>query len=220
MVRLVLNKETVERIAALYDAEYDTGIFPADYVALSHLTREELDAAGYAYPVRSHLTVDELQAIMDWKSPRQKTRRFAAGNGSEMVAEVTREAFAATDPVDAVQALCRLHGVWVAMASAILTSYDPLRFTVIDVRAWTSLKKLGLLEQLGLSKFDGRLDEPETYGAYRDGCSRLADDAGVSLRSLDRCLWTLDEKGLYDWVRHGVTLAPIVNPSASQPVSV
>ena len=219
-MKVVLNKTTIERVASLYDAEYDGAIFPTDYIARSHFTREELEASGYAYPVRNHLTVGELQAIMDWKSSRFKTRRLAAKNGADQVASITNEAFATTEVVEAICTLCRLHGVWVAMASAILTSYDPLRFTVIDVRAWTALKKLGLLEQLGLSKFDGRLDEPETYGAYRDGCSRLADDAGVSLRSLDRCLWTLDEKGLYDWVRHGVTLAPIVNPSASQPVSV
>ena len=210
---IVLNKATVELIAALYDAKYDerAQIFPPGYLAVSHLTRSELDAAGYRYPLRSHLSVGELQAVMDWKYPPGKTRGLAARNGSEAVVEITREAFAACDPIDAVSTLSRLHGVGVAMASAILTAFDPLRFTVIDKRAWNALEKLNLIEPLGLSGLGDRLGYFETYAAYLRACTQLADEAGVSLRSLDRCLWTLDERRLYGWAIGGISLAPIVS---------
>ncbi|MDP8922050.1 MAG: hypothetical protein M3O34_04140 [Chloroflexota bacterium] len=219
---VVLNKHTIEQIARLHDEDYDrrAKVFLDGYLDRSHLTKEELDAAGYIYPKRSHLTVCELQAVIDWKWPAGKTKKHAAKNGVEKVASVTGKAFAARDPIEAVRTLRGLHGVGVPMASAILTSFDPLRFTVLDVRAWNALKLLRLLDQLELAEFDGRLDEPETYAAYLQGCVRLADDAGVSLRSLDRCLWTLDasrsvmnQTGLYGWARDGVTLAPILTQS-------
>jgi hypothetical protein len=224
-VTIRLDKRTVESFASLYDAEYDRQIFPPEYLALSHLTRAELGTTGDVYPTRDHLTVEGLQAIMDWKYPRGKTRGFAAKNDPEAVVETTREAFAASDPIDAVSTLYRLHGVGVAMASAILTSFDPLRYTVIDVRAWNALERLGLIEPLGLSGLGDRLGYFETYAAYLRACTQLADDAGVSLRSLDRCLWTLDacrsimnDTGLYGWARDGVTIDPIVkSPESSAP---
>ena len=125
---------------------------------------------------------------MDWKYPRGKSRGFAARNGSDEVAAVTHEAFVATDPITAVRLLCRLHGVGIPMASAILASFEPLRFTVIDVRAWTALDRLGLIEALGLSGLGRQLGYFETYAAYLRVCVQLANGAQVSLRSLDRCL--------------------------------
>lgn len=223
-----LNKETVERIARLHDERYDrrSGVFPEEYLDQSHLTEQELAAAGYHYPARSHLTVCELQRILNWKWPAGKTKRYAERNGLKKVESVTRGAFqwvypagahTVADPIKAIGALCELDGVGVRMASAILTALDPLRFTVLDVRACRALKELGLLDALGLSPFEGRLDDAETYGPYLRACVLLADTASVSLRSLDRCLWTLDacrsimnERGLYDWARAGLVLAPIV----------
>ena len=224
LVGLVLNKQTVEQIVGLYDEDYDrrAKVFPSDYLDHSRLTSQELAATGYHYPVRSHLTVDKLQRIMDWKYPRGRTRGYAQQNGPDQVESVTRGAFSQADPADAVGELCRLKGVWVAMASAILTVFDPLRFTVLDVRAWNALKTLKLLDELGLAEFDQHTDSPAAYRAYLKACVRLAEEAKVSLRSLDRCVWILDasrsvmnQAGLYGWARAGVTLAPIVSPTSS-----
>lgn len=217
-----LNKETVELIARLYDEEYDrkARIFPADYLDRSHLTSQELAATGYSYPSPSHLAVDELQLIMDWKYPRGKSRGYARQSGPERVKAITSQAFSEADPADAVNRLWQLRGVEVGMASAVLTVFDPLRFTVLDVRAWNALKTLGLLDALGLSEFDHRTDSPAAYRAYLEACNRLADRTNVSLRMLDRCLWVLDasrstmnQMGLYRWAREGVSFAPILTPT-------
>jgi len=210
-----LNTQTIESFAALYDAGYDRAIFPAEYVSLSHLTHDALAAVGYTYPVVTTLTVCKLQAIMDWKWPPGKTKKLAAKNVAETVQETAREAFAAPDAAEAVRILCRLHGVGVPMSSAILTCFDPLRYTVIDARALNALKRLGLLDEMGLDESDVQFPDADAYGVYRAGCMQLADEARVSLRSLDRCLWMLDSTGLYTWAIHGVRLAPIGASPAS-----
>ncbi len=211
---VVLNKATIERVAELYDHEYDRNVL-GEYVDRSHLTGEKLAATGYQYPIRSHLTVDELQQIMDWKYPPGKTRKYAESNGAEDVEAVTGKAFREADPIEMVRTLSQLKGVWVAMSSAILMAFDPLRYTVLDWRAWDTLKELCLLDQLGLSRFDNKLNDPNTYGAYLKVCARLADDANVSLRTLDKCLWTISERKLYRWAQRGITLGPLVNPRES-----
>ncbi len=48
-----------------------------------------------------------------------------------------------------------LDGVRPRTASVILTFYDPEQYTVIDVRAWDALERLGLLGHIGLSSFGG-----------------------------------------------------------------
>jgi hypothetical protein len=212
--RIILSKDTVEQIARLYDQTYDRQVFPDKYLTRSHLTREEFASTGYRYPVRTHLTVDELQRIMDWKNPRGKTLKYAEKNGAERVGAVTRSAFSKASPVEAVGELGQLDGVEVRMASAILTVFDPLRYTVLDGRTWSALKELGLLDALNLAHFDPQPYSPGMYGAYLNACVQLAEAARVSLRTLDRCLWTLDERSLYGWARDGVSLSPIVSWSS------
>jgi hypothetical protein len=65
----------------------------------------------------------------------------------------------------------------VPVASAILTTIDPERHTVIDFRA---------LEALGCKSKDRTID---FYLVYLEACQSLAKTHRVSLRKLDRALW-------------------------------
>jgi len=175
----MLNRDIIESIAALYP--------------------DRVLADAFRRPIVEHgclKTMDELIEIVLWKSPRSKT--YVQRNDAEQVEEVTREAFAAPDPCSAVRKLDQLHGVGVRIASAILTVFDPCRYTVLDVRAWASLKRLGLLRELGLCS-SMSLYSAETYGAYLSACQRLAVAHGVTLRTLDRCLWVLNGELPGEW---------------------
>ena len=173
----MLDKDTVERIAReRYDVKYDmTSIFSDEF-------RCPILQRGY-------LLKDELIEIVGWKAARQKPN--AERNEPRLVEDVTRQAFAADDPGFAAWTLRYLAGVATRMASAILTVYNPCRYTVMDVRAWATLESEGLLPELGLSP-DMDLNYCDTYGSYLSACKCLASRLGVSLRTLDRCLWALN----------------------------
>ena len=174
----MLNKDIIKSIAALYP--------------------DRVFADAFRCPIvkRGYLNMTELIEIVRWKSARSTT--YVKRNTDEkQVKHLTREAFDAQDPCIAVRKLDRLHGVGVRIASAILTVFDPCRYTVLDVRAWASLKRLGL-QGLGLQP-PMSLDSAETYGAYLSACRRLAVEHGVSLRTLDRCLWVLDGEPPGKW---------------------
>lgn len=65
------------------------------------------------------------------------------------------------------------------MASALLTVWCPKRFTVTDFRAIETLRAAG------------ELTGPDPrYGSYLDLCRTIAGRVEVSLRDLDRALWT------------------------------
>lgn len=171
----MLDRATVERIAQeYYGIEYDEPLFSDKF-------REPILARGY-------LKKDELVEIARWKAPR--AAGYAERNDDKTVRLVTRCAFACPEPCLANYVLQYLHGVATRMASAILTVYKPDEYTVMDVRAWASLTRLGL-EKLGLEP-SMDLNSSETYGAYLAACKRLADELGVDLRTLDRCLWALN----------------------------
>lgn len=148
-------------------------------------------SAKYHYPGEDHLlsviggqvrargeyTRDEFLQVGRWKSARATS--YLAKNSDEMIAAVTRTGLAAPTLIKH-RVLTILSGVGVPMASALLTIWNPDEFTVIDVRAISTLRAAGLLHP-------GAHLPP--YVQYLDLCRRLALDIGADLRSLDRALW-------------------------------
>lgn len=131
---------------------------------------------------RGHLTRDELIDIASWKSRR--TSSLIARNTEADVVDITRTAFAAPDRLRH-RVLTLLHGVQVPMASAVLTVWQPDRYTVIDRRAVASLRRLGLWTDH---------DHWPSYPTYCDLCVDEAARLGVDLRTLDRALWESDRR--------------------------
>ena len=79
--------------------------------------------------------------------------------------------------------LTLLDGVRVPTATALLAIALPDRHTVLDVRSTEALSRLGWWDGAG------------GYRRYLDVCQRLAERAGVDLRTLDRALWRWSKDG-------------------------
>lgn len=122
-------------------------------------------------------SVANLLPIADWKSPRRKA--LISSNDQNLVSEILPLACSASHEQTAIAVLCGLSGVGVPMASAILTSIDPNRYTVIDRRV--------------LIVLTGNEWEPTVgdYAWYLNFCKSTVKKHGMSLRDLDRALWTL-----------------------------
>ena len=173
----MLDRDTIERIAEQhYDEEYDAVVF----------------CDSFRLPIvnRRHLKKDEFITIVKWKAARLAGQ--ARRNSELDIMNITGDAFAAPDACTAVWRMDSLQCVGIRMASAILTVFDPCRYTVMDRRAWASLKTLGL-EEFGLADWMS-LDSERTYQAYVNACALIAKENEVDLRTLDRCLWALNGK--------------------------
>ena len=90
---------------------------------------------------RGYLRPSELQSICHWKSPRAiwhiKTNSASSIRAASTIALGTRS------EKQKLEALRRLRGVSVPMASAVLMLLNPKRYGVIDIRVWEVLYKLG-----------------------------------------------------------------------------
>ncbi|HEY1803704.1 MAG TPA: hypothetical protein VGG45_04420 [Terracidiphilus sp.] len=125
-----------------------------------------------------------LEAIVRWKSERAV--QVLIGNSNEKIRQALAVAASPESSTEAaVKALLDLHGVDIAVASAVLAAIFPERYTVLDYRT---------LEALGHARHDVRF-----YEEYLSFCKRLAESnivkplnelpAPTPLRTLDRALW-------------------------------
>lgn len=117
-----------------------------------------------------------LEVIVNWKSARVTWR--LADNKDADIAAALASAVSSSSEKSAVEILDRLHGVGVPVASAILTTILPGKYTIIDVYA---LKGLGVTDKLK--------DRADYYLAYLNKCRGLASQLKVTLRTLDHALW-------------------------------
>jgi hypothetical protein len=126
---------------------------------------------------RGYFTITELQGICTWKTPRSKSR--VARNSEEFIQAVTKTALSTPDERLRIEVLTLLSGVKWPTASALLhlTHKDP--YPILDFRA---LRSLGIDPPPINYTFDFWWD----YTRY---CRRLALQAGVTMRVLDRALW-------------------------------
>lgn len=119
---------------------------------------------------------ETLEIIARWKSPRRI--ELIGQNSKGEIAEALHTALNAKETRTAFAVLMGLCGVDVPMASAILTSIDQTRYTIIDWRA---------LEALGVG--DWPITLPFYLDRYFPECRRLAAVTGTDLRTIDRALW-------------------------------
>jgi hypothetical protein len=166
--RVVVDRRFVDHWAGRYVAD------------TSKTERELFDEVGPRARRRGFYTRDELMLVGEWKSPRARPR--LASNSDEDVEDVTRLAFEAPDRFRHC-VLEFLAGVGTPIASALLAVWHPDEHTVFDVRASGALRALG------------ELAPDATYLAYVEQCRSVAARIDVSLRDLDRALWTWDKAG-------------------------
>jgi len=132
---------------------------------------------------RGYLTRGELEAVCRWKSPR--AIRHVRANTPRQVREATRAALGAPSEERRLEALIRLRGVSVPMASAVLTLLDPRRYGVIDIRVWQLLHEMGAVAGnrggVGLG--------PGSWRQFLAVVRHFARRLGVKARDVERTLF-------------------------------
>jgi hypothetical protein len=176
----VLSRAFVDEWAARYDYG-DQG----DEVRLKAWLQTQF-REGRPYLDKAHFV-----EIARWKSPRPL--RHYQSNDDGLVQEVTALALAARREDLRLRLLTLLDGVGVPVASTILHFAFPDKYPIMDVRAVTTLTRLGLWTdpdpaQPGFTGFS--VEHWQLYiRLMRDHAGKL----GVTLRELDKALWKYDE---------------------------
>lgn len=142
----------------------------------------DVRAIGTAACVAGYLTREQFCKIAMWKSERPKAH--CRKNSEAYVRTVTGNALSATEPRFKIEALRLLDGVDWRTASVMLHFCDSERWPILDFRAFWSL---------------GRPWPTSAYGfplwqAYTSYTRQLADQVGISMRTLDRALWTYSKE--------------------------
>jgi len=131
------------------------------------------------------LTPYDFFAIVAWKSNRSKTKvKDGLAAARKSASELMRDVSQAETLEAKVDTLLHIRGIGLPIASAILAVCYPREFTLLDIRAWTTLKEMSV-ESLP-QRYPQNSKE---YLRYCQACSMLANQAGLSLRELDRALW-------------------------------
>ena len=105
-------------------------------------------------------------------------------NDPEHVVSTVRSALRAKGDVAALARLEILNGVKARTGSALLAIFRPERYTVMDWRARQTLEAFGYLQDLH------RASWTNVWPDYMSLCRDIASRTGVSLRDLDRALWS------------------------------
>ena len=135
-----------------------------------------LHEVGIAVRGRGYYTREEFIEVCAWKTVRSRPK--VSGNSDAAVVRATGLAMSTEDESVRMAALLELDGVGVPTASTLLYCAFPDHYPILDVRA---------LESLGVKP---RSQYPLSFWlGYLDKCRELAQQAGVSLRTLDKALW-------------------------------
>ncbi|KAA6465295.1 hypothetical protein DYQ86_04965 [Acidobacteria bacterium AB60] len=119
-----------------------------------------------------------LEAIVHWKSNRRIA--LLRDNSDSEIEDALRLALSAKEPRSALAVLKGLRGVELPVATAIMTAIHPDQYTVAD---WRAMQALGQPDA-DYYRIDFYVHQ------YLPACKRLAAEAGVPLRTLDKALWT------------------------------
>lgn len=125
---------------------------------------------------RGYLTKPEFLAVCHWKSPRTQPR--CALNSSKFIRDVTQCALSTNSEQLRIEVLTLLNGVSWPTASVILHFFHREPYPIIDFRAVWSVH--------------GNVPSQyhfEYWWKYTRFCRDVAQQAHVSLRTLDRALW-------------------------------
>ena len=130
---------------------------------------------------RGHMILDDLRATASWKYPGKALMNLVEQNTADQVEDSSRASFAATAERQRVEALRDLRGVDWAMASTIVHFAFPDSYPIVDKRV---MRTIG-----GPSPDRFNFDEWVRFTKF----SRVkSKEFGVTMRELDRALWTYD----------------------------
>lgn len=131
---------------------------------------------GAAAKARGYFTRPEFIEVCRWKTPRSQPR--VARNTAEEIEEATHLALAAKSEALRIEIPRALAGVDWATASVLLHLAHTDPYPILDYRA---------LEALGINRVPTYT--VPFWNSYVAACRRLATNADVGMRTLDRALW-------------------------------
>ena len=127
---------------------------------------------------RGYLRRSELNTVGKWKSRRSAGK--IETNEECFVKEVTRYALSTTFDKAAIESLTILDGVGEATASVILHFFHKKYYPILDFRAlWSASLIKGKKYNYSYA----------LWSKYVEFCRKMAKEAGVCMRDLDRALW-------------------------------
>lgn len=160
--KLRFDKKAIREWASRYSVDYDTEV-------------ETIIAPQVK--VRGYFLQDEFLYLCRWKTPRSQKR--VASNPADYIEAVTHSALSTPNERLRVEVLLVLNGVRWPTASVILHFCHAEPYPILDYRA---LWSLGLDVKSVPYTFD-------FWWAYTSFCRKLAAEAGMSMREVDRALW-------------------------------
>jgi hypothetical protein len=140
----------------------------------------DIDQIAPGVRARGHFVRDEFLATYRWKTHR--TIRHAEKYSDDEIADVTGVAFRQRDEKLRICLLRALDGVDWPVASTLLHVGVSADYPIIDFRALWSLRS-AMPTSVSFA----------FWWAYVTCCRRLAADAAVSVRELDKALWAYSE---------------------------
>ena len=143
---------------------------------------EEIEKRFRTIRKRGHLVPEDLRLIARWKYPGKALVNLVGQNTPVEVEEISRASFSAETGLR-IGALLALHGVGWPMASVILHFAFPNRYPMLDRRV---MRVIGAPAAYSFGR----------WLEYTELCREAARRLGVSMRVLDRALWTLDLTGM------------------------
>ena len=175
MEKQALDLALISRMTSIYNETEE-----------SNLERFLFGELSEKIKLNNELEPDDFFKICEWKSTRTKT--LVRTNPREHIQEVTRLAFSSRESLR-VPLLCILNGVRIPTASAILTVWRPKEYTIYDVRIRDAILSVShhLLTDEAVEA------ARNSYSSYLDVARKIANELDVSLRDLDKALWTWDK---------------------------
>lgn len=176
-MKITLTKAEVEWYAECYK-----GLPPTEHQRfVSALEADEfLGRRLRVAAQRGYLTVCDLEEVARWKFPGPKLRALVAENPTDKVRKISEASFSASaEEQERIDGLRELRGVGWPMASTILHFVFPCCYPILDVRA---IRAVGCKPNYGFGM----------WKKFTELCRETADEYAVTLRDLDRALWTSD----------------------------
>ena len=175
MEKQALDLALINRMTSIYNETEE-----------SNLERFLFGELSEKMKLNNELEPDDFFRICEWKSTRTKT--LVRTNPREHIQDVTRLAFSSRESLR-VPLLCILNGVRIPTASAILTVWRPTEYTIYDVRIRDAILSVShhLLTDEAVEA------ARNSYSTYLDVARKIANELDVSLRDLDKALWTWDK---------------------------
>lgn len=170
---MILNKAWIEDWTGRYDESNKKENF---------LEKEIFESISKIGSPPTYITKDILMKIAEWKAARVKGHLNK--NSEQFIRDITQVSLTTHNEKLKLEVLTLLSGVSTRMASTILFFCFPERYTVMDYRAWNTLKAFGQIE--------GKIDNNDTFAGwqkYNEKCRQIAEQFDVSLRTLDKALW-------------------------------